>query len=59
VPDGPGPVDSLPWGTATVHVRTKPGPVSGGIVITETEIDAARKGPTVVRQGTFTGPQAQ
>jgi hypothetical protein len=33
------------------------GPVSGSIVITETEIEAARKGRTVVRQGTFTGAQ--
>lgn len=30
----------------------KPGPVSGSIVITEAEIEAARKGRTVVRQGT-------
>jgi protein-disulfide isomerase-like protein with CxxC motif len=44
VPDRPGPVDSLPFGTATVHVRegAKPGPVSDSIVITEAEIEAAR-----------------
>jgi hypothetical protein len=49
-------------GTATVHVRegAKPGPVSGSIVITEAEIEAARKGRIVVRQGTFTGaPEAE
>ncbi|MGI8427389.1 MAG: hypothetical protein ACR2M4_12535 [Actinomycetota bacterium] len=33
----------------------KPGLVSGSIVITEAEIEAARKGRTVVRQGTFSG----
>ena len=33
----------------------KPGPVAGSVVITEAEIEAARKGRTVVRQGTFTG----
>ena len=57
VPDTPGPIDSLPFGTATVHVRegAKPGPASGSIVITEAEIEAARKGLTVVRQGDFTG----
>ena len=57
LPDRPGTVDSLPLGTATVHVRegAKPGPVSGSIVITEAEIEAARKGRTVVRQGDFTG----
>jgi hypothetical protein len=40
----------------TVHVRegAKPGPVSGSVVITEAEIEAARKGLTV-SQGTFTG----
>jgi hypothetical protein len=54
-----GVVDSLPSRTATVHVRevVKPDPVSGGIVITEAEIEAARKGRTVVRQGDFTGAQ--
>ena len=59
VPHRPGPVDSLPLGAATAHVRegAKPGPVSGTIVITEAEIEAARKGRTVVRQGTFTGAQ--
>lgn len=59
VPDTPGPIDSLPFGTARVHVRedAKPGPVSGSIVITEAEIEAARKGRTVVRQGAFTGTQ--
>ncbi|MGI8427642.1 MAG: hypothetical protein ACR2M4_13865, partial [Actinomycetota bacterium] len=60
VPDGAGPVDSLPWGTATVHVRegAKPGSVSGSVVvITEAELDASRKGRLVVRQGTFTGAQ--
>ncbi len=57
--DRPWPVDSLPFGTARVHVRegAKPGPVSGNIVITEAEIEAARKGRTVVRQGAFTGAQ--
>ena len=57
VPARAGTVDSLPFGTATVHVRegVKPGPVSGSVVITEAEIEAARKGRTVVRQGTFTG----
>jgi hypothetical protein len=30
-------------------------PVSGSIVITEADIEAARKGRTVVRQGTFAG----
>jgi hypothetical protein len=59
VPDRAGTVDSLPFGTATVHVRegAKPGLVSGSIVITEAEIEAARKGRTVVRQGAFTGAQ--
>jgi hypothetical protein len=54
-----GVVDSLPFRTATVHVRevVKPDPVSGGIVITEADIEAARKGRTVVRQGDFTGAQ--
>jgi hypothetical protein len=57
VPDRAGTVDSLPFGTSTVHVRegAKPGLVSGSIVITEAEIEAARKGRTVVRQGMFTG----
>ena len=57
LPDRAGPVDSLPWGTATVHVRegAKPGPLSGSIVITEAEIEAARKARTVVRQSDFTG----
>ena len=62
VPDRAGTVDSLSFGTATVHVRegAKPGPVSGSIVITEAEIEAARKGRTVVRQGTFSGaPEIQ
>jgi hypothetical protein len=51
-----GTVDTLPFGTARVHVRegAKPGPVSGSIVITEAEIETARKGLTV-SQGTFTG----
>jgi hypothetical protein len=42
-----------------VHARedAKPGPVSGSIAITEAEIEAARKGRTVVRQGTFAGSQ--
>ena len=42
---------------APVHVLegAKPGPRSGSIVITEAEIDAARKGRTVVRQGTSSG----
>jgi hypothetical protein len=59
VPDRPGPVDALPLGTATVHVRdgARPGPVSGSIVITEAEIEAARKGRTLVRQGSFSGTQ--
>ena len=50
-------VDSLPFGTATVHVGegAKPGLVSDSIVITEVEIEAARKGCTLVRQGDFTG----
>ena len=54
VPDRAGTVDSLPFGTARVHVRegAKPGPL-----ITEAEIEAARKGRTVVRQGTFSGAQ--
>ena len=58
VPDKPGSVDSLPWGTATVHVRegAKPGLVSDSIIITEAQIEAARKGRTLVRQGDFTGP---
>jgi hypothetical protein len=43
VPDRPGPIHSLPFGTARVHVRT------------EAEIEAARIGRTVVRQGDFTG----
>jgi hypothetical protein len=34
---------------------TKPGPFSGSIVITDAELDAARKGRTVVRQGVFIG----
>jgi hypothetical protein len=57
VPDRAGTVDSLPFGTATVHVRegAKPGPLSGSIVITEAEIEAARKARTVVRQSDFTG----
>ena len=57
VPDRAGTVDSLPFGTAAVHVRegAKPGPVSGSIVITETEIEAARKGRILVKQGDFTG----
>jgi hypothetical protein len=57
LPPTAGKVDSLPFGTATVHVRegAKPGPVSGSIVITEAEIEAARKGRTLVRQGDFTG----
>ena len=57
VPDRGGKVDSLPWGTATVHVRegAKPGPVSASITITEAELDAAREGRTVVKQGDFTG----
>ena len=44
-------------GKATVHVRegAKPGPVSGRVVITDVELDAARKGRLVVRQGAFTG----
>jgi hypothetical protein len=48
VPDTPGTVDSLPLGAATAHVceGDKPGPVSGTIVITEAEIEAARKGRT-------------
>ena len=52
VPARAGTVDSLPLGTATVHVRegAKPGPVSGSVAITEVEIEAARKGRTVVRQ---------
>jgi len=59
VPNRAGTVDSLPLGTATVHVRegAKPGPVSGSIVITEAEVEAARKGRTVVRQGAFAGAQ--
>jgi hypothetical protein len=57
VPATPGTVDSLPLGTARVHVReaAKPGPLSGSVVITDAELDAARGGRTVVRQGTFTG----
>jgi len=57
VPDRPGPIDALPFGTAGVHVREggNSGAVAGSIVITEAEIEAARKGRTVVRQGTFTG----
>ena len=52
-------VDSLPLGMARVHVRegAKPGPVSGSIVIAEAELEAARKGRRVVRQGTFPGAQ--
>ena len=59
VPATPGAVDSLHFGTATVHERegAKLGPVSGSIVITEAEIEAACKGRLVVRQGTFTGAQ--
>jgi hypothetical protein len=55
-------VNALPLGTATVHMRegAKRGPVSGSIVITEAEIEAARKGRTLVRQGDFTGaPEAK
>jgi hypothetical protein len=37
-----------------VREGAKPGPVSGSIVITEAEIETARKGLTV-SQGTFTG----
>ena len=33
----------------------KPGPASGSVAITEAEIEAARKGRTVVRQGVFSG----
>ena len=33
----------------------KPGPVSGSIVMTEAEIEAARKGRILVKQGDFTG----
>jgi hypothetical protein len=59
VPDKAAPIDSLPFGTARVHVRedAKPGPASGSIIITEAEIEAARKGRTSVRQGSFTGTQ--
>jgi len=44
-----GPARSIPYpfcGTATVHGRegAKPRPVSGNIVITEAELEAARKG---------------
>lgn len=42
VPDKAGKVDALPLGTATVHVR-EGGPVSGSIVITDAELDAARR----------------
>ena len=37
----------------------KPGPLSGSIVITEAEIEAARNGRTSVRQGSFTGTQEE
>jgi hypothetical protein len=55
----PGPVDPPPLGVATVHVRegAESDSASANIVITEAEIEAARKGRTVVRQGTFTGAQ--
>jgi hypothetical protein len=36
---------------------TKPVPLWGSVAITEAEIEAARKGRLVVRQGTFTGAQ--
>lgn len=44
---------------APVHVRegAKPGPGSGSIVITEAEIEAARTGRTVEKQGAFTAAQ--
>jgi TubC N-terminal docking domain len=51
VPDRAGTVHSLPFGTVHVREDAKPGPVSGSIAITESEIEAARKGRTVVRQG--------
>ena len=44
-------------GRIVVREGAKPGLVSGSIVITEAEIEAARKGRTLVRQGTFTGAQ--
>jgi len=42
-------------GRIAAREDAKPGPVSGGIVITDAEIEAARKGGLVVKQGDFTG----